>query len=80
MSKETKMNTVSAESRAVMGELLAAFEQFKQANDQRLLAVGAGANRLVLGRLLPTGLGTGDIGFEFRIIQRDGRWQGARSW
>ena len=39
MSKETKMNTVSAESRAVMGELLAAFEQFKQANDQRLAEI-----------------------------------------
>jgi HK97 family phage major capsid protein len=39
MSKETKMTTVSAESRAVMGELLAAFEQFKQANDQRLAEI-----------------------------------------
>lgn len=39
MNKETKMTDSTAESRAVMGELLAAFEHFKQANDQRLAEI-----------------------------------------
>ncbi len=39
MSKETKMTAATGDSRAVMGELLAAFEQFKQANDQRLAEI-----------------------------------------
>ena len=39
MSKETKMTAATGDSRAVMGELLAAFEHFKQANDQRLAEI-----------------------------------------
>lgn len=36
MTKETKMTPASAETRAALGEVLAAFEAFKDANDARL--------------------------------------------
>ena len=43
MSKETKMNPVSSETRAALGEVLAAFEAFKAANDARLAEIDAKA-------------------------------------
>jgi HK97 family phage major capsid protein len=41
MTKETKMSPVSAETRTALGEVLVAFEAFKQANDQRLAEIEA---------------------------------------
>ena len=48
MNKETKMNPVSAETRAALGEVLAAFEAFKCANDARLDEIDAKASADVL--------------------------------
>lgn len=48
MTKETKMNPVSSETRAALGEVLAAFEAFKQANDQRLGEIEAKASADIL--------------------------------
>lgn len=48
MTKETKMTPVSAETRAALGEVLAAFEAFKQANDARLDEIDAKASADVL--------------------------------
>jgi HK97 family phage major capsid protein len=48
MTKETKMNPVSAETRAALGEVLTAFEAFKQANDARLDELDARASADVL--------------------------------
>ena len=48
MTKETKMTPTSAETRAALGEVLIAFEQFKQANDQRLDEIEAKATADVL--------------------------------
>ncbi len=36
LSKETKMNSVTTETRTALGEVLTAFEAFKDANDRRL--------------------------------------------
>ncbi|MEN0652580.1 MULTISPECIES: phage major capsid protein [Hyphobacterium] len=41
MSKETKMAAPSAETRAALGEVLCAFEAFKDANDRRLTEIEA---------------------------------------
>ena len=43
MSKETKMNPVSAETRAALGEVMTVFEAFKAANDERLAELDAKA-------------------------------------
>ena len=48
MTKETKMTPVSAETRAALGEVLAAFEAFKEANDARLDELDAKASSDVL--------------------------------
>jgi len=48
MTKETKMTPVSAETRAALGEVLAAFEAFKDANDARLDEIDAKASADVL--------------------------------
>ena len=48
MTKETKMSPVSGETRAALGEVLAAFEAFKQANDQRLGEIEAKASADIL--------------------------------
>lgn len=49
MSKETKMSPVSAETRVALGEVMAAFEAFKQTNDARLDELaGKGAADVVL--------------------------------
>ncbi|MEP3072912.1 phage major capsid protein [Maricaulis sp.] len=48
MTKETKMTPVSAETRAALGEVLAAFEAFKEANDARLDEIDAKASSDVL--------------------------------
>ena len=48
MTKETKMTPVSAETRAALGEVLAAFEAFKEANDARLDEMDAKASADVL--------------------------------
>ena len=49
MSRETKMAVPSAETRAAMADMLAAFEHFKEANDQRLDALESktGADPLI---------------------------------
>ncbi|MCW5725183.1 MAG: phage major capsid protein [Maricaulaceae bacterium] len=56
MTTETKMKTPSAETRAALGEVLCAFEAFKEANDRRLSEIEkkAGADPLTedkLGRI-----------------------------
>ena len=43
MSKETKMNPASAETRAALGEVMTVFEAFKAANDERLAELDAKA-------------------------------------
>lgn len=43
MSKETKMNPVSVETRAALGEVMTVFEAFKAANDERLAELDAKA-------------------------------------
>jgi HK97 family phage major capsid protein len=48
MTKETKMSPVSAEARVALGEVLSAFEAFKDANDQRLDEIEAKASADVL--------------------------------
>ena len=48
MTKETKMTPVSAETRAALGEVLSAFEAFKEANDARLDEIDAKASADVL--------------------------------
>jgi HK97 family phage major capsid protein len=48
MTKETKMSPVSAETRTALGEVLIAFEAFKQANDQRLAEIEAKSTADVL--------------------------------
>jgi HK97 family phage major capsid protein len=48
MTKETKMSPVSAETRTALGEVLVAFEAFKQANDQRLAEIEAKSSADVL--------------------------------
>ncbi|WP_417484141.1 phage major capsid protein [Maricaulis salignorans] len=48
MTKETKMSPVTGETRAALGEVLAAFEAFKQANDQRLGEIEAKASADIL--------------------------------
>jgi HK97 family phage major capsid protein len=48
MTKETKMSPASCETRAALGEVLAAFEAFKQANDQRIGEIEAKASADIL--------------------------------
>ena len=48
MTKETKMSPASSETRAALGEVLAAFESFKQANDQRIGEIEAKASADIL--------------------------------
>jgi len=53
MSRETKMAVPSADTRVAMADMLAAFEHFKQANDDRLDALESktGADPLIADKV-----------------------------